>query len=133
MERAMGPFLATAALYLLPVLVAAARWPWETANQRASASVTAALAALMAAIVWWMDVTSNAETNVWMGSYLIVLPVALGTVVIRGGPFLKMRDDLPTERAIGLARVAWGATGGLSLLMLGAMAIILNRLIASGA
>lgn len=132
MERSTGMFLATASLYLLPVLVAAARWPWETANQRASASATAFLAALMAAIVWWMDVAAHAATNVWMGSYLVVLPVALGVVVFRGGPFLKMRDDLAPAKVTRLTTMAWVATGICALAMLGAMSIILNRQIASG-
>ena len=133
MTRTMGMFLSTAALYLLPVLIAGARWPWETANQRASASASAALAALIAAIAWWMDVASNAETSVWMGSYLVILPVLLGSVLVRGGPFLKMRDDLAPAKAARLTKLAWGATGGFSLLMFGAMAIVLSRLIASGA
>lgn len=132
MTRTMGQFWATVLLFALPAIVAAVRWKWESKHQRASTAMSASVAALIAACSWWVDVFASSAQNVWMVSCLVIMPIMVITVLLRGRPFLALRADLEASKLEGLTRASWVATGGFTMTMIGAMAIIWDRLIVVG-
>ena len=131
MERTMGIFLSTALLYVLPELVASVRWRWETHSQRAGSALTATLSALVTAFAWWMDVVMNAKINEWMAGGLVVLPVLVLLAMVRGHPFIRIRSDLAPKRLNDLTTKAWAVTILLNFSMLGAMGIVLDRIVSN--